>query len=101
MIGKSELSKIAKRVERNLEQPDPAAVLGIDCVVGTYVNVTGSDSVFDCIDCAIGKYADEEASPICKDCAPGYYTPLPHLESCIACLAGQFQAVEGRSGCAH
>jgi hypothetical protein len=30
----------------------------VDCVAGTYIDVTGSDELSDCIGCVVGKYID-------------------------------------------
>ena len=78
--------------------PTPGATVCGDCVVGRYIDVSGSDAVTDCIACVAGKYIDASGSGHCINCVAGKYidaTGSSQTSDCIDCVAGKYSDVAG------
>ena len=58
----------------------------IDCAVGKYGDVAGSDEASDCIDCAVWKYGDVAGSDACIDCAAGKYVHVAGSDAASDCV---------------
>ena len=70
----------------------------INCMVGKYINETGSDQDSDCIDCVIGKFVNvtgSQAASECIDCPAGKFEHGTGSYSCTECAAGKWSDIVG------
>ena len=69
----------------------------VDCIAGTYSNVSGATSATVCQSCPNGLYSGAGAS-FCADCTAGSYYNTT-VNACAVCPAGYFSASSRSSAC--
>jgi hypothetical protein len=65
------------------------------CDVGKY-SEQGSDR---CIDCPIGSYSGNKASPFCSFCPSGTFSNIPSTSRCKSCSPGKYAQNSNSSSC--
>nr|AIF25460.1 RCC1 domain-containing protein [uncultured marine group II/III euryarchaeote SAT1000_51_D10] len=65
------------------------------CLVGTYNQLNGSDSIAACVDASPGYYADDTGMLIHLACDYGMYQPSPGQTSCLQAQPGYYVSNNG------
>lgn len=82
----------------------PGAITASQCPVGTFQNLLGQTTCWDCLPghycaapgrdmpepCEAGTFAPEPGATICRNCAAGRHNPNSSATDCVECTPGRF-----------